>query len=413
MMTIELAETPLDYAWLAARQIFLVSAGEYELRQIARSFAKSGGEEIRAKTLAVLQEAHAKLSSNIADDDGYHVPGELERLATDFAALGHKAEALAVLAEALDDPCRSSGKKRVVKLGENALGYIAIGEPELALPLLQEGLTLTMELCPADHELDDWAQPLFTALLQSGKTAKAWQLAKRFKWFAKTEAFAAMAVHGRKNGYGRRKLLDASVSILEKNKPFHRELFAYSIVLMLAEKGVLGLERRLLKIIEDKLYKARAAIAVAEVHYSRGDIKPAMSMLKRAGKAATRIEDSYGQIKTWAKLIYEKLGNHEAALEFADMIRCKAENSGDIIERCRFNIILIGVYASLGRLENADKCVDKVLNPDQISLEELNAPTYAHPAAMVLYDLAMAIAECGLEFSSERRKVFCQQLANC
>lgn len=54
MVTIENADTPLDFAWLTTRRIFLVSAAERELRQIALAFAKKGGEENLAKALAVL-----------------------------------------------------------------------------------------------------------------------------------------------------------------------------------------------------------------------------------------------------------------------------------------------------------------------------------------------------------------------
>lgn len=426
-MNVETARHPLDFAWLAALRISDAGWRIIRLREVARAFDRSGKPDNQLKAMSVLTEAHVTLTAKIAED-GFHVPGDLEALAIDFAAIGHKAEALSVLSEALNGPLRSrdtfiesihnplpsGGEMRVVMLGENASAYLAIGELDLAMPLMQEAWTLTMELCPADKPLGCWAQPLFTALLKSGERAKAWRLARGFKGFEKAEALAAMALYGRRNGYGRKALLEASVAVLVSKRTFMKQLWAYRILKMLAEKNMLGPERKLLKMIKDWDVMAMATIAVAEAYCSMGEIKPAISMLKRAARAAGKIDGGCGHITTWAKLVacYKKLGNRETALEFVEMIRNAADQCTDLQYRCWFNNILIGVYTCVGRREAAEECVDKVLSADLIGLEELNANTHTHPAATLLYDLAMAIAEHGLKFSGERRRKFSQLLAS-
>jgi len=401
MVTIKSAETPLQFAYLAAQQFSFESTQIHSLRVIASVYAKSGTPDDLVAGLAVLEEARPLQLLLILRHLSEFVD-EYPTFAFDYVALGRPDLAHDVITESIRIADGLSSKSKVATLAMVADISHSMGNTDQCMDVLRT-IAPYLQRRKRFRSVDDsFATTLVMLYLGIGKVEVALSIAERTTGFEKANGFAELAFHDQPANQCCEPYLGTALRIATTKKYEYSTAF---IAGHLAKNGQFDRALLLIAGIGKNYVRFEAMLDIAIYLCEAGRTTDAVSVLDLlAAEPDSFYHYNSNLIK---RLIPMLLHEHRDVVSaILDRTRTEAECATNELDRLQRLTCMVGLVAMYSRTET-EVLVDLVLDAP---LAEFDKSEYDpigssnRPSVCILFELLITIVEHGLQFDCTRKQ---------
>ena len=246
MTTVESANTPLQFAYLAAKHCKPDAAQVSSLRHVASLYVKSGASEDMECGLVLVQEAH-QMAYGLHHERMCDFDREFPTFAVDYTALGRPDIALQVLDESILTAKDLPPTERLEMLIGTAEVCYDLREHSRCLEMLDSIAPYLRGRKRFRRFADTNIRHLVSLYLKLGRESEAIAVAEKLNPGMKSYAYTELAFHGQPSGQCREEFLDVAFQVAADEQDDYPLL---NIADQLAINGQLGRAQEVLSRIE-------------------------------------------------------------------------------------------------------------------------------------------------------------------
>ena len=404
MITIESANPPLEFAYVAAKLFSYEDAQVRSLRHIASLYAKSDTPDDLEKGLAVTQEALQMLH----DLNRIHMCDfvrEYPSFAIDYASVGRQDLAHDVIVDSIRIAEDLSPTERLEMRIATAVACRTIGEHTRCTEILDSIAPYVQRRKRFRKFGDSNIGELVTLYLTLGLEPEAVSVAEKMTGSRKPYVVANLAFIGLPSGHCREKHLDFALQIATREEDDY--LLGYIAELM-GKSGMFSRAQDLIARIGERFIWFESMLTMATLMIESGLSADAMAVIDELGKCTdTHYCDNMMHLGRLISLLHV----HHTDVVRLLINRTLAEINSVSNEPDRLRLLqpFAELVASVSTAE-ADVLVDEVLNLDLSVLDaETDPPNYDN-SPYILYDLLICTVKKHLRWDGARIQSFREHL---